>query len=277
MIAALAKAAQAFNNPSLALAAGRAADFILSDMRMADGGLYHRYYSGEPAVKGFADDYAGMIFGLTGLYEATFEERYLNAALELTDYLLEHFRDAEKGGFFTAPDNGEELLIRIREIYDGAAPSCNSVIFYNLLRLFRLTGVVAYELAAARLSEGCSGTVGKAPEAHTFYLCALDYATGSHTEVVIAGNISDPGSQRMIRACRAGFRPSLVVRFRKEPQTTETKSRNSLPAERYPVLEGKATAYVCSQKACSVPVTDPEKLEELLDQKPVSSAGIPSS
>lgn len=277
MIAALAKAAQAFNDPSFAMAAGRAADFILSDMRMPDRGLYHVYYSGQPAIRGFADDYAGMVFGLTELYEATFEKRYLADALDLTDYLLAHFEDAEKGGFFTTPDNGEELLIRIREVYDGATPSCNSLTFYNLLRLFHLTGIEAYELAAGRLSEICSGTVGRAPEAHSFYLCALNYATGSHIEVVIAGTISDPGSQRMIRTCRAGFRPSLVVRFEEEPVTTEPQSPKSHSAERYPVLEGRATAYVCSRKACSAPVTDPETLEGLLDQKMTSSSSLPAN
>src|SRR4030067_2857389 len=133
MIAALAKAAQAFDEPAYADAACRAADFILLRMRCKDGRLYHRYREGEPAVMAFLDDHANLAWGLIELYEATFKVSYLKAALEITDIMIEHFWDNEKHGLYFTADDAEDLIFRKKEISDGAGPSGNSVAMLNLL------------------------------------------------------------------------------------------------------------------------------------------------
>ena len=123
MIAAFAKAAQAFDHPDYAAAAGKAADFVLAELRGDNGRLRHRYREGEVAGDGYLDDYAFMIWGLIDLYETVFDVKYLQAALELNEVLLKHFWDAENGGFFFTADDGEALLVRKKEVYDGATPS----------------------------------------------------------------------------------------------------------------------------------------------------------
>src|SRR5690606_20972821 len=148
MIAALARAAGALQDPDFAGAASRAADSLLEVLQTADGRLMHRYREGAD-IQGNLDDYAFLIWGLIELYEAVFDVRYLREAVRLNQVLEEHFWDEEAGGFFFTADDGEELLIRKKEYYDGALPSGNSIALFNLLRLMHLTVDQKYEEKAA--------------------------------------------------------------------------------------------------------------------------------
>ena len=139
MIAALSKGAQAFDQPKYADAARKAADFIFKTMRDPSGRLLHRFRDGEAALHAHVDDYSFLIWGLLELYEASFDVHYLQSALTLNDDFMAHFWDAGGGGLYFTADDAEELLLRKKEIYDGATPSGNSVAALNLLRLARIT------------------------------------------------------------------------------------------------------------------------------------------
>ena len=139
MIAALSKGAQAFDQPKYADAARKAADFIFKTMRDPSGRLLHRFRDGEAALHAHVDDYSFLIWGLLELYEASFDVHYLQSALTLNDDFMAHFWDAGGGGLYFTADDAEELLLRKKEIYDGATPSGNSVAALNLLRLARMT------------------------------------------------------------------------------------------------------------------------------------------
>ena len=167
MVAALAKAAQAFDEPKYAEAAKRATDFILGSLRRQDGRLLHMYRGGQPSGLTYADDYAFLIWGLIELYEATFDAHYLQVATELNRDFLVHFWDDECGGFFFTSDDGEILLFRTKEIYDGAIPSCNSVGMLNLIRLSRITTNSDLEEKASRISRTFSTTVRQSPSSFT--------------------------------------------------------------------------------------------------------------
>ena len=121
MIAAMAKAAQALEEPKFAAAAKKAADFLLKTMQTPEGRLMHRFRV-EAGIQANLDDYAFLIYGLIDLYETVFEVRYLKAALDLCQVMLEHFWDNKGGGLFFTPDDGETLLVRHKEFYDGAVP-----------------------------------------------------------------------------------------------------------------------------------------------------------
>ena len=266
LIAALAKAAGAFDEPAYAEAASKAADFILSNMRTDDGGIFHRYRAGEAGIPGFADDYAMMAFGLAGLYEATFERRYLDAAAGLASYLVRHFSDTDGGGgFFTVADNAEQLLVRTKEIADGALPSPNSVAYYALLRISRLAELPGLEEAVKKIPAAFLPAIRSAPAAHAFLLCGLDFTTGNRQDVVIAGDRAGAGTRALIRACRAGFHPSLIMRLEDPAAPVPAGTASGLPAPgRYPLVDGKPTAYLCTNKRCLAPVTDPAQLRALL-------------
>jgi uncharacterized protein len=139
VIAAFSRGAQVLNDPKYTEIARRAADFILKEMRSPEGRLLHRYKDGA-GIQANLDDYAFLAWGLIELYETTFDIEYLREAQRITEVMLKHFWDDSMGGLFFTPDDGEALLVRQKEIYDGALPAGNSVAMLNLLRLSHLTG-----------------------------------------------------------------------------------------------------------------------------------------
>lgn len=262
MIAALAKGAQAFDDAVYADAACRAADFILIQMRGKDMRLYHRYREGESAVMAFLDDHAFLAWGLIELYEATFKIPYLRAALEITDIMMEHFQDKEKHGLYFTADDAEELIFRKKEIYDGAVPSGNSVAMLNLLRLGKMTANAGLEEKAARIGKAFSGTIWQAPMAYAQMMMALDFAFGPTSVVVIAGDTGAEDTKAMLAVLRREFMPGKVVilRHSKDPEITGIAEY----ARDLMSIEGKATAYVCRNYSCQLPVTDAGKMMGLL-------------
>lgn len=264
MIAALAAGARAFDRPEYADAARKAADFVLTTMRTPVGRLLHRYRDGEAAIAAVVDDYAFFIWGLLELYEATFRVEYLKTALALNDDMLTHFWDDESGGFFFTADDGENLLVRTKEIYDGATPSGNSVAALNLLRLGRITGRTDLEVRAQRIGRAFAGSVEQFPSAYTQFLTAVEFAIGRSYEVVIAGNADAEDAKALVRSLRQPFLPNKVVVFRPTgPESADiiniapyTKDQTS--------LDGKATAYVCRNFACELPTADTQTMLGLL-------------
>jgi len=267
MIAALAKGAQAFDEPEYAEAARHAADFILGNMRKSDGRLLHRYRDGQAGIEANLDDYAFLVWGLIELYEAVFDLRYLKVALELTNDMLKHFWDEDGGGLYLTPDDGESLFVRNKEIRDGAIPSGNSVAMLNFLRLGRMTATSDLEEKAAKIGRAFSTSVKQSPLAHTQLMVALDFGIGPCYEVVIAGNSEAEDTKAMFKALRANFLPSKVVLLNpieeESPEVAQlaefTKSQSS--------IGGKATAYVCMNYNCKLPTTDINKMLDLLNSK----------
>ena len=267
MIAALAKGAQAFGEPEYAEAARRAVDFILANMRQPDGRLLHRYRDGQAGIAANLDDYAFLVWGLIELYEATFTVSYLKAALELNDDMLKHFWDDKDGGFYLAPDDGESLLVRKKDVYDAAIPSGNSVAMLNLLRLGRMTANPNLEERAARIGRAFSQNVKQMPSAFTQLLVALDFAVGPSYEVVIAGNSQAEDTKAMLKALRTHFLPNKVVLLNPgEQESPEIGQFAEFTGEQSSV-KGKATAYVCLDYNCKLPTTDISKMLELLGAK----------
>jgi uncharacterized protein YyaL (SSP411 family) len=265
-IAALAQAGRVFDNPGWVLGAKKAMQFILTRMRSADGGLLHRYRDGNAAISGFADDYAFIIHALIELYETTFDEHYLGTALNLSGYFFEHFWDAQQGGFFTVSDKAEALIIRKKECYDGATPSCNSAAFMNLIRLSRLTGDASHEENASVLSRYFAGTVSRSPSAYSWFLCGL-LLIGQSREVVIVGDERAEDTRALIQALRSRYLPSVsVLQCKIGPQASALAEHAPFTRD-LSMVQGKATAYVCSGHACSLPVTDPIAMITLLDDR----------
>nr|MDO8081017.1 thioredoxin domain-containing protein [Candidatus Freyarchaeota archaeon] len=265
MIAALAKAAQAFDESKYLDAAGKAANFILAKMRDSEGWLYHRYREDETAILGFLDDYAFFIYGLIELYEASFETKYLLEAVALTEYLLEHFWDEKNGGFYFASDDAENVLVRRKEIYDGAYPSGNSIAILNLLRLGRMTAKLEYEEKAAQITRTFSQAVSRTPEGYTQLMVALDFAIGPSYEVVIAGGSQADDAKTMLKALREKFIPNKVVLFLPSEAESPEITRLAEFTKYQKSIDGKATAYVCQNYSCKFPTTDIEKMLESLN------------
>jgi len=265
MIAALAKGAQAFDEPEYAEVACRAADFILGNMRKPDGRLLHRYRDGQAGLEANLDDYVFLVWGLIELYEAIFGARHLEVALELTSEMVRHFWDEDGGGLYLTPDYGENLFVRKKEIYDGAIPSGNSVAMLNLLRLGRMTATSDLEDKAAKIGSVFSGSVKQLPSAHTQLMVALHFGIGPCYEVVIAGKAEAEDTKAMVKALRTRFLPNKVVLLNPDERESSEIAKLAEFTKNQSSIGGKATVYVCMNYNCKLPTTDIDKMLELLN------------
>ena len=265
MIAALAKGAQAFDEPEYAEEACRAADIILENMRKPDGRLLHRYRDGQAGVQANLDDYAFLVWGLIELYEAIFNAKYLKVALELNGDMVRHFWDEDGGGLYLTPDDGESLFVRKKEIYDGAIPSGNSVAMLNLIRLGRITATSDLEEKAARIGSAFSGSVKQLPSAHTQLMVALDFGIGPCYEVVITGNAKAKDTKAMVKVLRTRFLPNKVVLLNPDEQESPEIAKLAEFIKNQSSIGDRATAYVCMNYNCKLPTTDINKMLELLN------------
>ncbi len=263
MIAALSRAARAFDRPDYLMAASRAAGRILEALVLTDGSFLRCLVDGEAKIPAFLDDHAFLAWGLLELYEAGFELLYLEASLALVRRAIAHFWDERGGGFFFAPDTAAaEIPIRNKEFYDGAVPSGNAVMMDILLRLARMTGDPALEEKAVRTGGAFAATIGRMPSAFTYWMTALERATGQSQEIVVVGIPGKKDAEDLLRVIAGSYLPNAVVLFKREGDAA--LERLAPFVKDMTMVEGSAAAYVCSNFSCQRPVTSPDALRALL-------------
>ncbi len=265
MIAALAKAARVFGDKSSLEAAQRAADMIVEKLISPDGRLMHMYKDGCMEVAATAGDYAFLVWGLFELYESSFHVRYLEKALELNKTFMNHFWDEQRGGFFMTADDAEELLIRSKDMYDGAIPSSSSVALYNILRLSLLTEDHVLQERARHSLSACYSHVKKTPAGYTFFLSAVLLSMDSGTEVVIVGERGDEETEKMVQALFSDFYPNIVVTFRNRGEELQPVDKLVPSIGEKNGTHGGATAYVCRDYRCLKPVHTADEMLALLE------------
>jgi len=249
IIAALAKTGSPAE-PKYLEAAVKNADFMLKHM-LKDNVLYHRYAKGETAIEGFLDDYAFLTYGLIELYEATFEDKYLQAAADLTKTMVKKFWDDKNVGFYQT-QNAEAAMPKMKQLYDGAVPSGNSVALLDLLLLSRLTYEPSYEQMAIEMTKTFAQEVEGAPEAYTFFLSAVNFLIGPFYSVTIVGDLKQKDTRDMLDELRKHYLPTTTI-------TLKSPDKAGLS---YQQIDGKATAYVCRNQTC-LPATN--KLTVMLE------------
>ena len=169
MIGGFAEAARALDEPKFAERAARAARFVLDELRDGEGVLQHAWLGGKARIDAFLGDYVFMVRGLLALHRATGGESWLAAAVELTDQQTERLLDPEDGGFFVAAP-AEDLLVRSKEVFEGAVPSANGIAVDNLLTLAEATGEERFRGLAER-SLLAFGELAAASPASAMTLC----------------------------------------------------------------------------------------------------------
>ncbi|MDD1719524.1 MAG: thioredoxin domain-containing protein [Methanoregulaceae archaeon] len=257
MVAALAKAGRGLSDPSFTDAAARAARFILDRMRPPDGGLFHRFRDGEAAIPGRAGDYAAMVLGLVELHLTTMDPSWLDHAVKLTRYLVDHFGDKVHGGFFLTPSGENDLPVRQKDLYDGAVPSTNSIGFLDLLLLTRITGAGGFEEEAGRIAGMFSQAVRSSPSSYGYFLCGLDYAIGPSHEVHVRGDLSSQKTKKMVDTLHASYIPSTLVLLRRQEAATQGNETGGIP-------DGQGLAEVCSGRACMPGLGSPGEVLSLV-------------
>jgi uncharacterized protein YyaL (SSP411 family) len=271
MISAFAQAAQVLGTAEYAQVAVRAADFLLKRMRRPDGRLYRTWSAGsEPKLNGYLEDHAFLLDGLVSLYEATFDPRWIRAALELAQVLSEQFWDSAEGGFFYTGRDHEQLLARTKDAQDSSVPSGNSMAATALLRLARLAGRTELQEKALATLRAFSGLLSAAPQAVGQLLIALDFHLGPVQEFAIVGDLASAQVQEVLRIIHGGFRPNKVVALKGLNTPKEAEELMPLLADK--PISAEVTTYVCENFTCQTPLVGAEALREQLGREPSAGA-----
>jgi uncharacterized protein YyaL (SSP411 family) len=264
MIAALAKAGVSLDAPRFLAAAVGASDFLWSTMWLG-GRLLHRYREGVAEIDGNLDDYAFLAWGEIELHQATQDPEHLRRARLLTDAMLERFGEPGSPGLFFTPDDRPDLIVRRKEVYDGAVPSGNSAALSNLLRLARLTAEPRYEKAASDVAGAFTRLVEAHPSAFAWFLSGIEFVVEGGRELVISGRGHSPELEAMLETARSGYRPHLVTLV--QPTGTASRGLEEVApfVTEFRVEPGsEATAWLCRGLMCERPVKSAAELEGLL-------------
>jgi uncharacterized protein YyaL (SSP411 family) len=254
MISAFAKAGAVLGEDRYLDAARRAVDFIASRMIDSKGTLHRRFRDGETAIPGFLDDYAAFIQGLLDLYEARFNPDDLQLAVKLTTRMVDLFEDRESGGFFSTSGDDPNLVMRIKDDYDGAEPSGNALAALDLLRLASVTGNTAFRESADRALQAFARKMSDQPAGLPQMLVAWEWASGKPVQVIFAGEPDDSGLKAMHSAVLRRFFPHRVLAMANDTPTG------------FPAVDGLATAYLCENFTCRLPQNNPKEFESSLDE-----------
>ncbi|HEY5314455.1 MAG TPA: thioredoxin domain-containing protein, partial [Pirellulales bacterium] len=260
-IDALALAGAALDEPRYLDAALRAADFIWQKMRRPDGRLLHAWRQGQAKLPAYLDDYACLANSLVTLYEATFEERLIDMAVELADTLLGQFMDREHGGFFYTAADHEPLITRQKDIHDASVPSASGMAATLHLRLGALCGRTDYIDAAGRTLEACAKLLDESPMAAGQLLLALDFKVGrAHELAFVAGESAAP---QVLSELRRRFWPNKVAALR--PGRGHSPHLDGL-FEGKRLDTGQWMLYLCQAFACQQPAIGPEAILAVIEQ-----------
>lgn len=267
MISAFARAFQAFGNPSYLKTADRAAKFIITHLFDADTkSLRRRFRGGDSKVAGTMDDYAFLTRAFLDLYESSFDSNYLERALELTTRQIELFWDELHGGFFDTADGDPSLLVRLKDHYDGAEPAGNSISCMNLFRLGELLDDDRFRTKGRQILSVAALILNAQPTAMPEMAAALDFSLGKPAQIFVTGRRDDPATAMLVQVIRQKFFPNRVIML-VEPGANQERLAAMLPFVRSLTMkDGKATAYVCSDYSCRLPVTDPDAIRTLLEE-----------
>ncbi len=274
MIAAMSQASAILGEPRYAEAARAAAEFILTNMRDADGRLLHAFKDGRARFNAYLDDYACLIDGLIDLYQATFEPRWLEIALELADQMLARFEDPRGGGFFYTSSDHEQLVARLKDTQDNATPSGNGMAAYALARLGTLTSRPQLLGKAYATLEAMSGQLDKFALASGQSLLALDFVIGpSHEVVLIEPSVASRETTEGLREHWERFWPNHVIALRRTQDTDAelTMGLRDLLLSK-PALPNALTVFVCERGSCQTPLVGLAAWQEWLRQKEQSES-----
>src|SRR5208282_704615 len=189
------------------------------------------------------------------LYETTLEPKNLDFAIKLADSMLAGFHDAENGGFWQSAAGAKDLILRVKDDYDGAEPSGNSVATLALLKLGAITGWKDFTEAAGKTLRLFAHRLQNIPQAMPFMLHALDFSLQEPKRVVIAGNSDSKEFHELLRAAHSVYQPNKIVLGNTGAVEEFARSLNA---------KGDAVVYLCTGNSCQPPTNDAAKVREML-------------
>jgi uncharacterized protein YyaL (SSP411 family) len=269
MIDAMARAGAALNEPEYVLTASETASFILSRLRSSDGRLLHTARGGAAKLDAYLDDYASLANSLISLYEASFNERWIDEAVQLMEVVLAKFADPEGGGFYYTAVDHEQLITRTKELTDSSTPSGNALAALALLRLGRLLGRSDYLEAGEKTLAAAVPIMERAPLATGQMLLALDYYLGPAHEFALVGDMARDDTKNAVAAIHRRYLPRSVLAARDASSSDATGARSAHLDELFAGRtspNGQPVLYICQNFACQSPAVGLAAIESRLDQ-----------
>jgi len=262
MMAALAQSGALLDESRYLEAARDAAAFVSDHLFNHEGRLQHAWKDGQSRFAGCLDDYSGLIDGLTELFLATGEPRYLEQAEKLATEMLSHFQDAQTGGLFFTADDHEQLIARNVDTQDNATPSGNALAATALLKLGRLTANPEFEEAAEKILKLLSGQMARMPLVSGQSLIAFDLFQGPTYEAIFFRGKQEDENIAVRESYRSQFLPR-VFWLEATPELLNCDRLQHLFTGREAV-ENQPTLYLCERGRCELPVQGTESIEQRL-------------
>src|SRR5579885_311493 len=254
MISAFAEGYRAHHEPRYLEAARRAAEFILRTMW--DGrALKRSYKDGVARFNAYLEDYALLAGAMLDMYQASLDSAWLERARMLADVILDRFLDRQKGGFYFTSDDHEALITRSKAAFDGSTPSGNSAAVMALLRIGEYTGEDRYRAEAELTLKLFREFIEKQPFGFSHMLEAVDLYHRGATEIVLVGDRTSPEFQEWVERLGLLCVPNLAL-FAADANGEAGTANLPEQVRGKRQLNGRLTAYVCRDRACTPPITD---------------------
>ena len=267
MIGAFARAYQVLGDERYLRASRRGAEFVFNHLYDAPTKtLRRRYRDGESRYEAHLDDYAFLVHGLLDLYEASFEATWFVRAMELTQKQISLFKDDRNGGFFDTSGKDSTILIRMKEQYDGAEPTGNSLAAMNLLRLARMTGDDALLELGQQTIFQFGDVLMKQPVVMPAMAAACAFFLDPPRQIILAGMKQDPAMQRLLYEVHARYIPNKVVLLADGGEEQRQLAKYNSFLQSIVMVDGKVTAYICEDFVCELPTSDPAVVSQLLQK-----------
>jgi uncharacterized protein len=264
MISAYARAAAIFQESDFLQAATRAAEFVRRDLYdKKTKKLYRSYREGRGDIEGFADDYAFVIQGLLDLYEASFDVQWLTFAQELQEMQDQLFLDPN-GGYFSTSGADKNVILRMKDENDGAEPAPSSVAALNLLRLGQIRHRSEWREQGARTIAAFHSILSRFPSAMPQMLVTLDFHLSKPRQIVIAGAPEAKETKKLLAEVHRHFLPNNILLLADGEEGQKYLGEKLEAIRGMKMVKGRAAAYVCENFSCQAPVTDVNRLNELL-------------
>lgn len=265
MMSAFAKGYQVLGEKKYLNAAQKNADFTLNTLYdKTSKTLFRRYRKGEAGLNAVLEDYAFLVQGLIDLYEASFDTRWLEAAVKISENQIALFEDTKNGGYYNTSGKDSSVLIRMKSDYDGAEPTGNSVTALNLLRLSQITDNPVFHQKAVKTIEAFAKKVTDYPPIMPQMLVAHDFQMDKPKQIIIVGKKQASDTEKMIREVNKRFLPNKIFIFADGSKGQEYLAQKLPFLTDMKAIDGKATAYICENYTCKLPTTEIEKMATML-------------
>ena len=257
MLGAMARAYGVLGREEDLASAERCFSFLWATLWDASSNrLFHRWREGERDTVQLFQGYAYLLSGVIDLYEVTLNPDYLESAISIADAMIEQFYDQENGGFWQSGAESSNLILRLKEDYDGAEPSGNSVVMISLQKLAAICDREDYRAISEQCLKVFSERMDQLPQAVPLMLLALDFSLNPPHRVVIQGDLASDATQSLILAAHRVYQPNKVVMGTGGPVDAFVRD--------LAVDATGSRAFLCTGQACQEPSDDPKRVLDFL-------------